>query len=138
MFPYAAVTRQEQALEILLAELSQLSKYDGIVGEGVAPIEVYVAQKLVKEVELRMAALRQLLWSHVGAMTPVVVVVATVERVLLAQVEVEVLPCELLLLEELEPAGLIRVSSSATVPFKPSTNSNFITVELKKVTLLKP
>jgi hypothetical protein len=44
----------------------------------------------------------------------------------------------LLLLEELEPTGLISVSSSATVPSKPSTNSNFITVELKKVTLLKP
>jgi hypothetical protein len=79
-----------------------------------------------------MAALRQLLWSHVGAMTPVVVVVATLGLVLVAEVEVEVL------LEELELAGLIRVSSSATMPFKPSTNSNFITVELKKVTLLKP
>ena len=96
---------------------------------------MYVAQKLVKDAEPRIAALRQLLWSHVGAMTLAVVVVATLELVLLAEVEVEVL---LVLLEELEPPRLTRVSSSATVPFKPSTNSNFITVELKKVTLLKP
>lgn len=75
----------------------------------------------------------------VVVVVPAVVVVITVLVVVLEAVEVLLWEVVLVVvLEELEVGRLTRVSSSATVPFKPSTNSNFTTVELKKVTLLKP